>query len=92
MVQEWNEKLPRGALAYVAIHGRSRQARYTARADWGYIQQCCANATAKAERAAAAAAAPGEAAAAASASDGRFKPIPVIGKPVYSITAALLHN
>ena len=76
MVQEWNESLPRGSLAYVAIHGRSRQARYTSRANWGYIQQCCANATAKAQRAAAAAA---PAAAAAGASDGRFKPIPVIG-------------
>ena len=42
--QKWALDAPAptaNALAYVAVHGRTRQARYTKQADWDYIQQVC---------------------------------------------------
>ena len=32
--------LPAGAIAYVSIHGRSRQGRYSKTANWEYIGRC----------------------------------------------------
>ena len=36
------DSLPRGAVAAVTVHGRTRQQRYSSYADWGYIGRCAA--------------------------------------------------
>lgn len=39
-IQGWRHIMPHGSsVCYVAVHGRSRQARYTSTADWDYIHQ-----------------------------------------------------
>lgn len=40
-LQMWRNEF-KWNLAYVAVHGRSRQQRYTKTADWSYIHQVCA--------------------------------------------------
>ncbi|GBG32624.1 tRNA-dihydrouridine47 synthase NADP+ [Hondaea fermentalgiana] len=42
-IQGWRHVLPYGSsICYTAVHGRSRQARYTSTADWDYIQSVAA--------------------------------------------------
>ena len=50
-IQKWKYENSTGEdlnLAYVAIHGRSRQQRYTKLADWNYIHQTCSRVKAQA--------------------------------------------